>query len=158
MDSRGLESVAKWGKSRQNWIHEEREESFGKVKTENIESRKGAKARRKMVRIKTQKKVPDTLYNHVIWFWFCFGMADEDASISGLFTLERLWLGDGSGVPDFMIGDCIEKITGRDHYLGASFGNRGDLFPEIIKIVYMPEKQKMTLITRDLRFAEVILQ
>ena len=150
MDSRGLESVAKWGKSRQNWIHEEREESFGKVKTENIESRKGAKARRKMVRIKTQKKVPDT-FNSLPLIPF-------NSSISGLFTLERLWLGDGSGVPDFMIGDCIEKITGRDHYLGASFGNRGDLFPEIIKIVYMPEKQKMTLITRDLRFAEVILQ
>ena len=84
--------------------------------------------------------------------------ANEDASISGAFTLERLWLGDGYGQPDFMVGDSIEKITGRDQYLGATFGNRGELFPEVIKIVYMPEKQKMTLITRDLRFAEVRLQ
>jgi len=82
--------------------------------------------------------------------------ANEDISISGRFTLDRLWLGDGSGEPDFALGDCIEKITGRDHPLYTYIGAR-KVYPEIIQIVYMPEQQKMTLITRDLRFAEVPL-
>ncbi len=25
-----------------------------------------------------RKKVSDPLYNHVMWFWVCFGMADEN--------------------------------------------------------------------------------
>ncbi len=82
--------------------------------------------------------------------------ANKDMSISGQFTLERLWLGDDSGEPDFALGDCLEKITGREHPLSASFG--GDtVYPEIIQIIYLPDKQKMKLITRDLRFAEVML-
>ncbi len=76
--------------------------------------------------------------------------ANEDMSISGQFTLERLWLGY------FAIGDCIEKITGREYNLSAAFGSR-QVYPEIIQIIYMPDKQKMKLITRDLRFAEVLL-
>lgn len=82
--------------------------------------------------------------------------ANEDISISGRFTLERLWLGDGSGVPDFALGDCIEKITGRNYPLSSLIGSR-TVYPEIIQIVYLPETQKTILITRDLRFAEVVL-
>ena len=82
--------------------------------------------------------------------------ANEDMSVSGQFTLERLWLGDGSGVPDFMVGDSIEKIEGRQYNLSASFGQTA-IYPEIIKITYMPQKQIMKLITRDLRYAEVSL-
>ena len=82
--------------------------------------------------------------------------ANEDMSVSGQFTLERLWLGDGSGSPDFALGDCIEKIVGRDYPLEAAMGGR-TAYPEIIQIVYMPDAQKMKLVTRDLRFAEVLL-
>lgn len=82
--------------------------------------------------------------------------ANEDMSISGRFTLERLWLGDGSGIPAFCIGDCIEKITGRQYMLSASVGG-GEVYPEIVQIIYLPASQRMTLITRDLRFAEVLL-
>ena len=82
--------------------------------------------------------------------------ANEDRSISGRFTLDRLWLGDGSGVPAFALGDCIEKITGRDYPLSSVFGSR-TVYPEIVQIVYLPETQKTVLITRDLRFAEVNL-
>jgi len=82
--------------------------------------------------------------------------ANEDMSISGLFTLERLWLGDGVGAPDFMIGDCIERITGREYELSASFGG-GVVYPEIVQIIYLPDKQKMQLVTRDLRFAQVLI-
>ena len=82
--------------------------------------------------------------------------ANEDMSVSAQFTLERLWLGDGSGLPDFAVGDCIEKITGREYDLSAAFGNR-TVYPEIIQIIYLPNQQKMKLITRDLRFAEVLL-
>jgi len=82
--------------------------------------------------------------------------ANEDMSISGQFTLERLWLGDGSGLPDFMIGDCIEKITGRSYRLSAALGS-GTVYPEIVQIIYLPDKQQTKLITRDLRFAEVVL-
>ncbi len=82
--------------------------------------------------------------------------ANEDMSVSAQFTLERLWLGDGSGKPDFAIGDCIEKITGRDYDLSAALGDT-KVYPEIIQIIYSPEKQMTKLITRDLRFAEVVL-
>lgn len=82
--------------------------------------------------------------------------ANQDMSISGRFTLERLWLGDGSGKPDFAVGDCVEKITGREHNLSIAFGG-SEIYPEIIQIIYLPDKQKMSLITRDLRFAEVLL-
>jgi len=82
--------------------------------------------------------------------------ANEDMSISGRFTLERLWLGDGDGSPDFALGDCIEKITGRDYPLAVAIGE-GSLYPEIVQIVYVPDRQMQTLITRDLRFAEVLL-
>lgn len=82
--------------------------------------------------------------------------ANEDISISGRFTLDRLWLGDGSGEPDFALGDCIEKITGRNYPLSSMIGSR-TVYPEIVQIVYLPEQQKMTLITRDLRLAEVHL-
>lgn len=81
---------------------------------------------------------------------------NEDMSISGRFTLERLWLGDGEGSPDFALGDCIEEITGRDYPLGVDIGDK-KLYPEIVQLIYVPDKQMLTLITRDLRFAEVLL-
>ena len=68
--------------------------------------------------------------------------------------MERLWL-DGSQ-PEFLPGDCIEGITGRSHSLAASY-NGGEVFPEIIKVVYHPDRQRMDLITRDLRFADVVI-
>jgi len=80
--------------------------------------------------------------------------ANEDMSVSGLFTLERLWLGDGSGFVEFAPGDCIEAIDGRCYNLTVSTGSE-ILHPEIIQIIYLPEKQKQQLITRDLRFAEI---
>lgn len=81
--------------------------------------------------------------------------ANEDLSVSGIFTLKRLWLGDGSGAVDFLIGDGIEKITGREYSLSAAVGNHA-VYPEIIKVVILPESQQMQLITRDLRFAEEV--
>jgi len=82
--------------------------------------------------------------------------ANEDAAFSGRFTLERLWLGDDSDQPEFAVGDCIERITGREFYLAASFGSR-TVFPEIVRIVYLPATQKQILFTRDLRYAEVLI-
>jgi len=82
--------------------------------------------------------------------------ANEDMSISGQFTLERLWLGDGAGSPDFAVGDCIERITGREHSLKTQMAGEA-VYPEIVKIIYLPDKQKMKLVTRDLRFAEVAM-
>ncbi len=82
--------------------------------------------------------------------------ANEDMSISGRFVLDRLWLGDGSGEPAFALGDCIEKITGREYRLSASMAGT-EVYPEIVKIIYLPGHQKMMLLTRDLRFAEGVL-
>ena len=82
--------------------------------------------------------------------------ANEDMSISGRFTLERLWLGDGKGRPDFAIGDCIEQISGRDYPLSVDIGDK-KLYPEIVQLIYVPDRQMQTLITRDLRFTEVLL-
>ena len=81
-------------------------------------------------------------------------LANQDMSVSGRFVLERLWLGDGSGFPAFAVGDCIEGIIGREYTLAGAFGS-DTVFPEIIRIVYLPQRQRMTLITRDLRYAEV---
>ena len=81
---------------------------------------------------------------------------NEDASLSGRFTLERLWTNDdagsGMGKPVFLPGDQIEKIVGRDCDLRASIGST-DVYPEIVRVVYMPASQKEQLITRDLRYA-----
>ncbi len=79
--------------------------------------------------------------------------ANEDLSINGSFTLDRLWLGDGAGVPDFALGDCIEKITGREMNFKTQVAGR-TVYPEIIQITYLPVQQKQKLITRDLRLAE----
>ena len=78
--------------------------------------------------------------------WFGSHLADvrpacEDASISGKFTLERLWLGDGSGMPDFMPGDGIEYITGREFSLAATL-NGEPVYPEIVKVIYLPDRQQ----------------
>ena len=75
--------------------------------------------------------------------------ANEDMSISGQYLLDRMWLGA------FACGDAIERITGRDYDLSVDYGSR-IIYPEIIQIVHLPIQQKTTLITRDLRFAEVV--
>ncbi len=82
--------------------------------------------------------------------------ANEDTSISGRFTLDRLWLTDNadSDIPFFACGDSIEKITGREYSLSASLYDQ-EIFPEIIQITYLPNQQKQQLITRDLRLVEV---
>jgi len=80
--------------------------------------------------------------------------ANEDMSICGSFTLERLWLGDGAGAMPFQLGDSISSITGRNYDLSASFG-QAKVYPEICQIIFLPETQKTQLITRDLRFAQV---
>lgn len=80
--------------------------------------------------------------------------ANEDTSISGRFTLERLWIEDDG--PVFLPGDLIEGITGRSYSLAASY-NGGSVYPEIIKVIYQPQNQRQTLITRDLRFTDVQL-
>ena len=40
----------------------------------------------------------DTLYNHMMWFWFCFGMADENGPYTSSSEYDR-----GERVP--MTGD-----------------------------------------------------
>jgi hypothetical protein len=82
--------------------------------------------------------------------------ANEDMTISGRFTLERMWLNDnaggGLGQPVFLPGDQIQRITGRQRDLAASFGAT-TVWPEIVSVVYQPNAQRQQLITRDLRFA-----
>jgi len=85
--------------------------------------------------------------------------ANEDMSVSGQFTLERMWF------DVFSIGDYIKKIEGRNYSLHANYtyqapkqGEKARIvYPEILQIIYLPDAQKMKLITRDLRFAEVVL-
>ena len=83
--------------------------------------------------------------------------ANQDTSICGQFTLDRLWLGDGIGEADFMVGDCIEKIIGREYSLAANIAGTTSVYPEIIQVIYNFDRQMTKLITRDLRFAEVRL-
>ncbi len=75
--------------------------------------------------------------------------ANEDMSISGQYVLDRLWL------DAFACGDVVERITGREYDLSVNYGSR-TIYPEIIQIVHLPTQQKTMLITRDLRFAEVV--
>ena len=82
---------------------------------------------------------------------------NEDMTISGRFTLDRLWLGDGEGIPAFMIGDAVNSISGREYSLELTTFGGGKTSPEIIQIIYLPETQKEVLITRDLRYAEVLV-
>jgi hypothetical protein len=79
---------------------------------------------------------------------------NEDAAISGRFVLDRMWLGEGSGQPEFMIGDAIEKIEGQNFNLSSNIAGE-KTYPEIVQITYFPDRQQMVLITRDLRLAEV---
>jgi len=74
----------------------------------------------------------------------------KDASVSGKFTLDRLWPNT------FKCGDCIEYITGRNYSLAAGMG-QSTVFPEIIRITILPKRQREVLVTRDLRFAEVTM-
>jgi len=74
--------------------------------------------------------------------------ANADQAVSGQFTLDRLWLGE----LEICCGDGIERITGREFSLGAAFAG-GVVYPEIIQIVIIPDRQVMTLVTRDLRYS-----
>jgi hypothetical protein len=80
--------------------------------------------------------------------------ANQDISINGRFTLERLWLGDGSGLPDICIGDGVSGLTGRNYSLASSL-NGSTVYPEIIEITYDIQRQKQHLITRDIRLSEM---
>jgi hypothetical protein len=80
--------------------------------------------------------------------------AYQDASLSGIFILDRLWLGDGAGEPAFHVGDGIEGVTGRWYNLTVKSGSK-TVYPEIVQIAYLHRQQRMQLVTRDLRFAEV---
>jgi len=82
--------------------------------------------------------------------------ANEDMSIAGAFTLDRLWLGDTGGRdrPDFAVGDSVKTIAGRGYNLAASLAGR-TVFPEIIQIVYNGINGRQRLIVRDLRFAAI---
>lgn len=71
----------------------------------------------------------------------------QDTAISGRIILERLWINK------FNVGESIEAIEGRDYYFRTSMGDQ-ELYPEIVQIIYLVQKQKMQLITRDLRFSE----
>lgn len=82
-------------------------------------------------------------------------LANEDASINGRFTLDRLWAGDGAGAPTFALGDGIAGLAGRSLSFAQSAGGR-TTYPEIIQIVYLPAQQTQQLITRDPRLAEVV--
>jgi len=78
--------------------------------------------------------------------------AYQDASISGLFILDRLWPNDGLARPVFNVGDGIARITGRDFNLRVPNGRRF-VYPEIVQIVYCNADQRQHLVTRDLRYA-----
>jgi len=80
--------------------------------------------------------------------------AYQDMSLSGLFILDRLWLGDGAGAPSFQVGDGIEGVTGRWYQFAVKSGGK-TVYPEIVQISYLHRQQRMQLVTRDLRFAEV---
>jgi hypothetical protein len=81
--------------------------------------------------------------------------ACEDASISGRFTLERLWFktDPDDERPIFMVGDQIRRLTGRDYDL-SSIVTENKVYPEIVQIRYDIEGQTMHLLTRNLRLAE----
>ncbi|HOT73762.1 MAG TPA: hypothetical protein PLX18_11475 [Anaerohalosphaeraceae bacterium] len=81
--------------------------------------------------------------------------ANEDMAISGRFTLARMWCGDGAGVPTFQPGDGLEKLSGREYDLFASWTEGAGVYPEIVQIIYDIQNQKEHLITRNLRFAEI---
>jgi len=71
----------------------------------------------------------------------------QDMSISGQFTLDRLWLNT------FKPGDYITQIAGRDYKFKTGLG-KSRLYPEIVQVIHLVQKQKTKLITRDLRFSE----
>jgi hypothetical protein len=93
----------------------------------------------------------EKLYAHID----AIRLANEDASINGRFTLDRLWAGDGSGVPPFALGDGIAGLSGRTLSF-AQIASGRTTYPEIIQIVYRPVQQTQQLITRDPRLAEVV--
>lgn len=77
--------------------------------------------------------------------------ANQDASVSGVFTLDRLWIGDETGLPTFAIGDGISKIAGRNVSLALAGAESG--YPDIIQINYLPATQRTEIVTRDTRYA-----
>jgi hypothetical protein len=82
--------------------------------------------------------------------------ANEDKSVAGPVILDRLWLGDGTGEPEFKVGDGVRRFGGRWYDLGGTVRN-DRVYPEIAQIVYDNQTQKQTLVLRDARFAQVEL-
>jgi len=79
--------------------------------------------------------------------------AYQDASISGLFVLDRLWTNDGRAQPVFKPGDGIARISGRQFNLRVRSDGERYVYPEIIQIIYSNIDQRQHLVTRDLRYA-----
>ncbi|MCE5186085.1 MAG: hypothetical protein LLF76_08175 [Planctomycetaceae bacterium] len=82
---------------------------------------------------------------------------NEDVAIASRFTLDRLWMGDGSGFPQFCCGDGITQLEGRNFSL-KSGSSASSLYPEISEIVYNVQQQVMDLILRDTKMSRVQLQ
>ena len=78
---------------------------------------------------------------------------NEDASISGSFILDRLWLYNDRGLNEFEVGDGIRHITGRNYPLASNMGQRLTC-PEIVQVIHLIGKNQTQLITRDLRYSE----
>ena len=80
--------------------------------------------------------------------------ANQDAAVAGRLTLDRLWLGDGTGEPTFCCGDGVATLDGRNLSL-KSGSAESVIYPEIVKVVYHVQQQKMDVILRDLKMARV---
>ncbi len=80
--------------------------------------------------------------------------ANQDRAVSGPVVLDRLWLGDGSGLPDILVGDCIAGFEGREYVLTGSQGG-GRAYPEVAQIIFDHKTQRQILVLRDSRFARI---
>ena len=79
---------------------------------------------------------------------------NQDAAVAGRLTLDRLWLGDGTGVPTFCCGDGVAELDGRNLSL-KSGSAESDVYPEIVKVVYLVQQQKTDIVLRDTKMARV---
>ncbi|MCE5184927.1 MAG: hypothetical protein LLF76_02235 [Planctomycetaceae bacterium] len=80
--------------------------------------------------------------------------ANEDMAKHGRFELDRLWI-DGTNPPNFLLGDGIYGLTGRDYPLAQTLGAR-TVSPEIVEIQYQVQSQKQILLIRDPRLSIVV--
>jgi hypothetical protein len=77
--------------------------------------------------------------------------ANEDMAMHGRFELDRLWI-DGTNPPDFLLGDSISQLTGRNYSLAQTLGSR-TVYPEVVEIQYQVQDQKQILQIRDSRLS-----